>query len=357
MHNSGAHRRSPQVEPPGVFVRAALLLWLSIFPIGAWAQNESSQPPFPPTGRLFDIGGWRLHLNCTGEARASQPTVILEAGSGDFSVEWSLVQPGVAKFARVCSYDRAGDGWSELGPHPRTMHQVVYELHTLLEKGGVRPPLVLVGHSYGGGLVRLYASTYPAEVVGMLLVEAGADNPLRLLSDGKLVHSADIPTGRPIPAVKVSNPLRVSDIPPSALSRMRAGLPEAVRRANEPPRDKLPPDAQRMRTWTLGQLGHVAAAVNGFEDEELAALRAERTKSQHPLGDMPLIVLTRGIPEEHGPDAKALEEEHRQDHAAIAAMSRNGRLVIATHSGHHVQLDEPELVIKSIREMLAAARK
>jgi pimeloyl-ACP methyl ester carboxylesterase len=79
-------------------------------------------------------------------------------------VEWSLVQPGVAKFARVCSYDRAGDGWSEFGPHPRTLRQIVYELHTLLDKGGVKPPLVLVGHSYGGWLVRLYAATYPADV-------------------------------------------------------------------------------------------------------------------------------------------------------------------------------------------------
>src|SRR5262252_103363 len=107
-------------------------------------QDQAAPPPFPPPGRLVDVGGWRLHINCTGEARASQPTVILEAGAGDFSVEWSLVQPGMARFARVCSYDRAGMGWSDLGPHPRTMHQIVYELHTLLDRGGVRPPYVLV---------------------------------------------------------------------------------------------------------------------------------------------------------------------------------------------------------------------
>ena len=283
--------------------------------------------------------------------------MILESGSGDFSVEWSLVQPGVAKFARVCSYDRAGDGWSDLGPHPRTMHQIVYELHTLLEKAGVKPPLVLVGHSYGGWLVRYYAATYPADVAGMVLVEAGEDNPRRMLPDGKLVRSSDLTTGRPIPAVKVSNPLRISDIPPGALSQMRAGAQEAAKHPNDPPRNKLPADAQRMRTWTLAQLGHVAAAVNPFENDELASLRAERAKSEHPLGDMPLIVLTRGIAEKDGPDWKALEEEHRRDHAAIAAMSRNGKLVVASRSGHHVQLDEPELVIKSIRDVLAAVRK
>lgn len=339
-----------------LLIRTSLLLLLPVN-LTAVAQSQSTQPPFPPPGKLIDAGGWRLHLNCTGEARASQPTVILEAGSGDFSVEWSLVQPGVAKFARVCSYDRAGDGWSELGPHPRTMHQIVYELHTLLDKAGVKAPLVLVGHSYGGWLVRLYTATYPTEVAGMVLVEAGADDPLRMLTDGKLGHSSDLATGRPIPAVKTANPLRVSDIPPGALSQMKAGLSEAAVRANEPPRNKLPAEAQRMRTWALGQLGHVAAAVNPFENEELAGLRAERAKSQYPIGNMPLIVLTRGTAEENGPDGKALEEEHRRDHAAVAAMSRNGKLIIAAKSGHHIQLDQPELVIKAIQDVLAAVKK
>ena len=320
-------------------------------------QSESASPPFPPPGRLIDVGGWRLHLNCTGEARASQPTVILEAGIGDFSVEWSLVQSGVSKFARVCSYDRAGDGWSDLGPYPRTFHQIVYELHTLLDKAGAKPPFVLVGHSYGGWLVRLYASIYPADVAGMVLVEAGADNPWRMMPDGKLVRSAELATQRPIPAVKVSNPLRVIDIPPAALAQMRVGIAGAVKRANEPPRDKLPPDAQRMRTWALAQLGHIAAAVNPFENEEIAALRAEREKSEHPLSDLPLIVLTRGISEKEGPDGEAFAAEHRREHAALATMSRNGKLIIATHSGHHIQLDEPDLVIKAIHEVLDAARK
>jgi pimeloyl-ACP methyl ester carboxylesterase len=320
-------------------------------------QNQPAQPPFPPPGKLVDVGGWRLHLNCTGEARASQPTVILEAGVGDFSVEWSLVQPGVAQFARVCSYDRAGDGWSDLGPHPRTLRQIVYELRTLLDKGGVKPPLVLVGHSYGGWLVRLYASTYPADVAGMVLVEAGADNPWRMLPDGKLARSSDLVKGNPIPAVKVAGPLRVSDIPPDVLSQMKAGAQMLAQSPNEPPRDKLPPDAQRMRAWALAQVGHIAAAVNPVEHEELAGLRAELAKSEHPLGDMPLIVLTRGISEEKGPDGKAFEAEHRRGHAAMAATSRNGKLIVATRSGHHVQLDEPELVVKAIRDALAEARK
>jgi pimeloyl-ACP methyl ester carboxylesterase len=335
-------------------IATAFLMCLSA---SASAQSVSDAAPYPPPGRLVDIGGWRLHLNCSGEANTSHPTVILEAGIGDFSVEWSLVQPRVAAFARVCSYDRAGDGWSDLGPHPRTMHQIVNELHLLLDKAGERPPYVLVGHSYGGWLVRLYASTYPSDVAGMLLVEAGADNPWRLMPDGKLVRSADLATTRSIPRVQTSNPLRESDIPSAALSQMKAGLQDASRHANEPPRDKLPLDAQRMRTWTLAQVKHVAAAVNPFEHEELAGLRAERAKSEHPLGDMPLVVLTRGIPEKPGPDGHDFSLEHASDQAALTDLSRNGKQIIAARSGHHVQLDEPQLVATAIQQVVAAARK
>jgi pimeloyl-ACP methyl ester carboxylesterase len=335
----------------------AIGIALAYATLAANAQGRVDSPPFPPPGRLVDVGGWRLHLNCTGEIRSTQATVVLEAGVGDFSVEWSLVQPDVARVARVCSYDRAGDGWSDLGPNPRTFRQLVYELHTLLERAGERPPYVLVGHSYGGWLVRVYDSTYPSEVVGMVLVEAGADNPLRMMADGKLVRASDLVTGRPIPAVKTAGPLRIGDIPPAALQQMRAGLAEASRTANEPPRDKLPRDAQQMRTWALGQLGHVAAAVNPVEAEELGALRAGQASGPNPLGDLPLIVITRGRPEEKGADGQAREDEHRRDHAALAALSRRGKQIIATKSGHHVQLDEPQLVVESIQQVLSATRK
>jgi pimeloyl-ACP methyl ester carboxylesterase len=184
--------------------------WSLLFVVGSFLTNFSSlaEPqtgspaaPIPPPGQLVDVGGWSLHLYCTGEAKSSQPTVILEPGTGDFSVEWSLVQPKRAASVRVCSYDRAGDGWSELGPHPRTMHQIAYELHVLLGKAGVRPPYMLVGHSYGGWLVRLYASKYRSDVAGMVLVEGGFDNPWRMVN-GKLVRAEELATGKPTPAVK-----------------------------------------------------------------------------------------------------------------------------------------------------------
>jgi pimeloyl-ACP methyl ester carboxylesterase len=321
------------------------------------AQDTTDTPPFPPPGKLVDVGGWRLHLHCTGQARPGQPTVILEAGLGDFSVEWSLVQPSVASFARVCSYDRAGDGWSELGPHPRTFHQIVYELHTLLVRAGERPPFVLVGHSYGAWLGRLYQSTYPEDVTGMVLVEGGADDPLRMLPDGKVVRASSIPASQPIPPVKTTGPLRIEDIPPDALAQIRSGLADARRHANDPPRDKLPSNAQRMRSWALGRVGHVVAAVNPVELEELAALRTQRSTTPHPLGTLPLIVITRGLPEETGPEGAVREREHKDDYTALAALAQHGKLIVAEHSGHHVQLEQPELVVSAIREVVAPIRQ
>jgi pimeloyl-ACP methyl ester carboxylesterase len=332
-----------------------LALFVLLFAAAASAQ-DNTPPPFPAPGRLIDLGGWRLHLNCTGQSSGSQPTVILEAGIGDFSVEWSLVQPGIAKFARVCSYDRAGDGWSDLGPYPRTMRQLVYELHTMLDKAGVRPPFVLVGHSYGGWLVRLYAYTYAPEVAGMVLIEAGGTNPWRLQPNGRLVRASELATGKPIPALQTANPLKESDVPPAALTQMKLAAQVQGPTANEAPRNKLPSDAQQMRTWSLSRWQHFVAGSNPAESDELVDLMT-REKGEYPLGDMPLVVMTRGIPDETGPDAKTLEEDHQQDQASMILLSRNGKQVIAAHGGHHVQLDEPEFVIQTVHDVIFSIRK
>jgi hypothetical protein len=106
----------------------------------------------------------------------------------------------------------------------------------------------------------------------------------------------------------------------------------------------------------LGTLGHVAAAVNPFEHEELAQLRAAAAEGDFTLGDLPLVVITRGLPDEEGPRAQELEAEHRRDHAAMAALSRRGRQLIAEGSGHHVNLDQPELIVSSVRELLTSLR-
>ena len=251
------------------------------------------------------------------------------------------MQPKVAAFTRVCSYDRADEGWSDYGPHPRTMHQIVYELHTLLTKAGVPPPYVLVGHSYGGWLVRLYRTQYASEIVGLVLVEGGADDPVRLLGDGKLRHASDLVTGKTIPAVKTADPIQEADIAADIIAQLTQAAARFGPKANEESRAKLPPDAQRARTWVYSQIKHWAQSDNPYEPEELAGFRAERAANPHPYGDLPLMVLTRGLSEETGPDGKALEAEHRNEHEAIARLSTNGRLIVAEKSGHHVSSTSP----------------
>ena len=177
------------------------LLTLCFSLIGASLAKNAQAPP--PPGKLVDVGGWRLHLNCAGKSEGKAPTVVMEAGSGDFSVDWGLAQPEVARFARACSYDRAGAGWSELGPRPRTWRQIAYELRTALQKAGEKGPYVLVGHSLGGLLVRVYASAYPQEVAGMVLVDS-AHEDTALLMNGNPRRMRELSQGRTIPPVRTT---------------------------------------------------------------------------------------------------------------------------------------------------------
>jgi pimeloyl-ACP methyl ester carboxylesterase len=125
---------------------------------------------YPLPGEMVDVGGSSMHLHCTGE-EGRAPTVVMDIGAGGNLLDWAPVQPGVAKFARVCSYDRAGAGWSDPGTQPRTSQRFVGELHALLNDAGIQDPYVLVGHSLGGNNVQIYASRYPDEVAGMVLVD------------------------------------------------------------------------------------------------------------------------------------------------------------------------------------------
>jgi alpha-beta hydrolase superfamily lysophospholipase len=121
---------------------------------------------YPPPGQMVDVGGYRLHINCTG---TGSPTVVLDAGLGDWSLGWSAVQGEVAKTTHVCTYDRAGVGYSEAGPLPRNAEQFATELHTLLKQANIPGPYVMVGHSLGGLPVRVFVHDYPTEVAGVVL--------------------------------------------------------------------------------------------------------------------------------------------------------------------------------------------
>ncbi len=143
---------------------------------------------YPPPGELVDVGGHSLHINCVGEG---SPTVILESGSGATSVDWANIQPEVANTTRVCAYDRAGSGWSEPGPGPGDPQQIAGELHTLLGNAGIDGPYVLVGHSFGGLYVRMYADLYPNEVEGMVLVDSSHPEQSKRSAEAQAASSAE----------------------------------------------------------------------------------------------------------------------------------------------------------------------
>jgi pimeloyl-ACP methyl ester carboxylesterase len=134
---------------------------------------------YPPPGRLVDIGGRRLHLHCVGWGG---PTIVFESGHAGTSIDWTLVQQQLAGEARVCAYERAGLGWSDPGPLPRTPERIVDDLHALLTAAGEPAPYVLVGHSLGGRYVRLFAETYPQDVAGVVLVDARSEHHDQALS-------------------------------------------------------------------------------------------------------------------------------------------------------------------------------
>lgn len=150
-----------------------LLVFLAVLSITGMiyqtAAAESDKRNLPPPGNLIDVGGFKMHIHCMGEG---SPTVILETLSGGTSSYWGWVQPEVAKERRVCTYDRAGRGWSESDPEPQSLTRTVRNLYTLLANANVEGPYVLVGHSIGGIYIRQFAAEHPDDVVGMVLVDA-----------------------------------------------------------------------------------------------------------------------------------------------------------------------------------------
>ena len=165
-------------------ILAVLLILLLAGAIYESLAEAADAKAYPPPGQMVDVGGYRLHINCTG---SGSPTVVIDAGWGDSSAGWGWVQPEVAKTTRICTYDRAGMGWSEASPQPRTAREFAKELHTLLAKANEPGPYVLVGHSLGGYTVRVYAHDYPAEVAGLVLIDA------------QKLPTADVATPQPAP--------------------------------------------------------------------------------------------------------------------------------------------------------------
>jgi pimeloyl-ACP methyl ester carboxylesterase len=301
--------------------------------ISARAQTTAVAPPSPP-GRLIDVGGDRLHVNCTGRGA---PTVLLEAGAGDFSFDWTLVQPSIAAFTRVCSYDRAGYAWSEPGPTPRTLEQLALEAHTLLERAGEARPVVLVGHSLGGLIVRAYASRYRREVTGVVLVDAThEDNEIMLNGEMKLLRS--LSRHRPIPTPRLAE----RDSTPDAGNTATEGDSVAA------PYDRLPRSVQALRLWATAQPAYGAARSGEFDylAEDVEQMHDTRASNRQTLGDLPLIVLTR----------RNAPADFMKLQADVATLSTNGRQRITASEDHHIQLLDPDAVVDAVRTVVSEAR-
>lgn len=265
--------------------------------------GDVDETRYKPPGRLIDVGGRHLHLYCTGHG---SPTVVLEAGLGWGLGTWRQVQPNVAKTTQVCSYDRAGYGWSDVGPSPRTSSQVSSDLHLLLQKAGVQAPLVLVGHSLGGLYVQYYAATYPAEVSGMVLVESSHED-------------------------------QGNDPPPSRLFLLAmkglgaTGLARLLFRYG---------DSSMNAVYSSNK-----TYATPFEELAVVAESADELREAHlSLGNKPLVVLTAGRSDTD-------TSWHRMQ-LDLVTRSSNSKRIIVEGSGHMIQNDRPDVVIEAIRAVV-----
>ncbi len=319
------------------------------------ASGQSQSADLPPPGRLIDIGGYRLHLYCSGTSVPGQPTVVLSAGSGDYATDWWIVQTAVADSTRVCSYDRAGFGWSDLGPQPHTLRQETYELDLLLKRGGERGPFVLVGHSLGGQVVRLFQEEHRTVVVGMVLVAPTHENT-RLVVRGQLVQLRTLAQDRTVPPVH-----SLAEAPPTAATGEEAAACQLTAAPDAKivrPYDQLPAQPRQYRIWLLA---HPKCGMSDGEDylpEELADVAARRTAGPQPLGAIPLIVVVPGrLSTPRGVSPEAWRREYADNMADLSRLSRNGRVVADSVSGHHVQLDNPRVVVAAIWDVLRDLRR
>jgi pimeloyl-ACP methyl ester carboxylesterase len=293
-------------------------------------ERMSDDRRFPARGRMVDVGGYRLNINCTG---SGSPTVILESGLGEPARSWAAVQSGAERFTRVCSYDRAGYGWSDPGPEPRSSLRIARELHTLLVNSGMPGPYVLVGHSFGGFNVRVFTGLYPSEVAGMVMVDSSHEDQERFQAPS-LRRGADR-LERMAPFVPL---LRFFGV-----LRLRAKLqPDngAVSRL---------PDAAMQEISALALRPH---SLTTFLQEYalFGSESASEVRAAGDLGDLPLIVLTAGQPA-NPPDPDVFRFRKawvEQLQPSLRRLSRQGTQLLLEHSDHMIPYRDPDAIVQAI---------
>lgn len=329
------HRRRWLLIVLGGALVLVLLCGIAFLGVGQSAKAQLAAE-YPAPGELVNIGGYKLHLNCMGEG---SPTVIMDAGNNDFSVTWATVQPEIAQFTQVCSYDRGGFGWSESSPYPRTSSVMVDELHTLLTQAGIEPPYVLIGHSFGGMNMRLFAHQYPDKTAGLVLVDSSHEEQEQRIE--ALANAVPDFVGQfeTLGQMSTLGVLAMSpqDIPDRGLKG------EAL-------------DQFRAILSTTGYFETAVSETQAISDSFAEVRNANITS----LGDIPLVVLTRGLPDPipgaSEADNLAYENTWQELQAELAAQSTNSKQIIAEESDHYIQLRQPELVIEAVQEMVQEAK-
>jgi pimeloyl-ACP methyl ester carboxylesterase len=314
-----------------IVVRSLLILVIFLAAAGFLYENisEARDRRFHPMpGQLIDVGGYKMHINCTGQGT---PAVILDSGLGDSYVSWIKVQPQIAKFTRVCSYDRAGLAYSDSSPHPRTSKVMAEELHTLLHNAGVQSPYVLAAHSMGGYNVRLFASFYRSEVAGMILVDSS--HPEQEKRFPQALNDLDKTRVREQEFLTFSLPF---------------GIPRLL--------------------GFCGNDAQVRAADCNFHSyrEGLTVLKtfpesAAQAATSGTLGDLPLAVLSHDpdvpqpeVPADLVPPMNAAWEQMQDE---LAHLSSRGTRTVAKNGSHYIQFDRPDLVIEAVRGVVDQVRQ
>ena len=294
------------------------------------AATEADQRKYPPPGVLVNVDGYKMHIYCTGEG---SPTIILDHVGGGSSVDWALIQPKLAEQTRVCAYDRAGFGWSDSSPAPRTMEQQVHELHELLQGANEQAPYILVGHSYGARVGRVYAAKYPDEVAGMVLMDAG------ILSDDPR-YPAEMQSN----AEAENNMLRAARwLSPFGLVRLTKPLMEL-------PTFDLPEEA-RLASASFSVSTRFFQSLIAQGDSMPTVLREEHEVTS--LGDMPLLVLTATEPDD------AVRKVWSQANIEMAELSTNGSYRVvegATHISLAYREGDAQVCADGILEVLDKVR-
>jgi pimeloyl-ACP methyl ester carboxylesterase len=309
-------------------------------------------------GQLVAANGTRLNLYCMG---SGSPTVVFDSGWEDWAPAWAIVQSRTAKWTRACSYDRAGSGFSDPGPMPRTSVRIADELHSALHNAGVNGPYILVGHAFGGDLVRTFADRYMPEIAGLVLVEADPDDvlPKQMRDDNHRGHARIIVRLRECrDAIAEGKPLPLLNTRPGQPHRTCAqqffrGLPEAA----------WSPELNAK----LLQIAQTKVAMYDAYLSEMEQMPWDESylqKHRRSFSSRPVRVLTTGyhgvghLPGTPNADPKQIEFEHQiaLAQASWLGLSSNSKQIFTSKSSEYIQFDEPDAVVDAVRDVYDQSR-